>query len=48
MINNLFIIINYFFVVNNLYTIINKLFIKKIFLLIVLKMNKKLNESSKI
>ena len=45
MINNLFIIINYFFVVNNLYTIINKLFIKKIFLLIVLKMNKKLNES---
>ena len=49
MINNLFTIINYFyFVVSNLYTIINKSFIKKIFLLIVSKMNMKLNKNSKV
>ena len=48
-INNLFTIINHFHViVNNLYTIINKLFTKKIFLLIVQKIDMKLNKNLKI
>ena len=46
--NNLFIIINHFYVViSNLYTIINYL-PKKIFLLIVSKMDMKLNKNSKV
>ena len=49
-INKLFIIINQFYVVvSNLYIIINKLFIKKIvFLLIILKIDMKLNKKSKV
>ena len=48
MVNNLFIIINYFYVAN-LYTIINKLFTKKmIFLLIVLKVDMNLNKNLKM
>ena len=50
MINNLFIIINYFYIiVSNLYVIrINKLFTKKnIILLIILKLNMKLNKNPK-
>ena len=49
MVNNLFIIINQFYIiVSNLYTIINKLFTKKrVFLLIVLKVDMKLNKNAK-
>ena len=50
MVNKLFTIINQFYVVvSNLYTIINKLFTKKIvFLLIVLKVDMKLNKNIKV
>ena len=50
MVNNLFTIINHFYViVSNLYIIINKLFTKKeVFLLIVSKMNMKLNKNPKV
>ena len=49
-VNNLFTITNHFYVVvNNLCTIINKLFTKKmVFLLIVSKMNMKLNKNIKV
>ena len=46
MINNLFTIINQFYVViSNLYTIINKSFTKKIFLLIISKVDMKVNKN---
>ena len=49
MVNNLLIIINKFYVdVSNLHTIITNLFTKKVFLLIVLKVNMKSNKNSKI
>ena len=49
MINNLFTIINYFYVdVSNLYIIINKLFTKKDILLIILKVDMNLNKNLKV
>ena len=49
MVNKLFIIINQFYVVvSNLYIIINKLFTKKIFLLIVSKININVNKNLKV
>ena len=49
MINNLFTIITHFYaIVSNLYTIINKLFTKKVFLLIVSKVDMKLNKNLKV
>ena len=50
MVNNLFTIIDHFYVVgSNLYGIINKLFIKKrVFSLIVSKMDMKLNKNPKV
>ena len=46
MLNKLFMVMNQF-IVSNLYTIINKLFIKKIFLLVVSKVDMKLNKTQK-
>ena len=48
-VNNLLTITNQFYiVVSNLYTIINKLFTKKrVFLLIIIKVDMKLNKSTK-
>ena len=49
MVNNLFTIKdNFYIIISNLYSIINKLFIKKrLFLLVVSKMDMKLNKNSK-
>ena len=50
MVNNLFTVINQFFIiVYNLYIIVNKLFTKKmVFLLIVLNVDIKLNKNTKV
>ena len=49
MVTNLFIIINRFYIViSNLYTIIKKLFNKNVFLLIISKVDMKLNKKKKV
>ena len=50
MVNDLFTIINQFYIiVSNLYIIINKLFIKKmVFLLLISKVDMKLNKNPKL